>query len=132
MDLDSVENIDVTALGGADTLTVDDLTGTGVKNVNFDLSGTPGSGIGDGQPDTIVINGTSSADVINVSSSGGVITVSGLAATVTITGADAADDRLVINGLGGDDVIVASRAHRHSAHRKRRRWRRRPHRQPRQ
>jgi Ca2+-binding RTX toxin-like protein len=108
MDLDSVENIDVTALGGADTLTVDDLTGTGVKNVNFDLSGTPGSGIGDGQPDTIVINGTSSADVINVSSSGGVITVAGLAATVTITGADAADDRLVINGLGGDDVIVAS------------------------
>ena len=33
------------------------------------------------------------------------ITISGLAATVTITGAEAANDRLVINGLGGDDVI---------------------------
>jgi hypothetical protein len=36
------------------------------------------------------------------------ITVSGLAATVTISGAEAANDRLVINGLGGDDVIQAS------------------------
>jgi hypothetical protein len=34
--------------------------------------------------------------------------VSGLAATVTIIGAEAANDRLVINGLGGDDVITAS------------------------
>jgi Ca2+-binding RTX toxin-like protein len=108
MDLNSIETIDVNALGGADTLTVNDLTGTGVKNVDLDLASPPGSGTGDGQADTIVINGTSGADVINVSSSGGIITVSGLAATVTITGADAADDRLVINGLGGDDVIVAS------------------------
>jgi Ca2+-binding RTX toxin-like protein len=108
MDLNSVETIDVTARGGADTLTVDDLSGTSVKNVNFDLAGTPGSGVGDGQADTIVINATSGDDVISVSSSGGVITVSGLAATVTITGAEAANDRLVINGLDGDDVIDAS------------------------
>ena len=108
IDLNSVETIDLTARGGADTLTVDDLTGTGVKNVHFDLAGTPGSGIGDGQPDTIIINATSGADVINVSSSGGVITVSGLAATVTIAGADSGLDRLLINGLGGDDVITAT------------------------
>ena len=103
-----METIDVNALGGADTLTVNDLTGTGVKNVNIDLASPPGSGAGDGQADTIVINATAGADVIIVSSSGGVITVSGLAATVTITGAEAANDRLVINGLGGDDVIQAS------------------------
>ena len=35
------------------------------------------------------------------------ITVSGLAATVTISGFEATD-QLVINGLGGDDVITAS------------------------
>ena len=108
MDLNSMETIDVNGLGGADTLTVDDLTGTGVKNVNIDLASPPGSGAGDGQADTIVINATNSADTIFVSSSGGVITVSGLAATVTITGAEAANDRLVINGLGGDDVIDAT------------------------
>jgi Ca2+-binding RTX toxin-like protein len=108
MDLNGIETIDVNALGGADTLTVNDLTGTGVKNVDLDLASPPGSGVGDGQPDTIIINATSGDDNIVVSSSGGVITVSGLAATVTITGAEAANDRLVINGLGGDDVITAS------------------------
>ena len=108
MDLNSIETIDVNALGGADTLTVNDLTGTRVKNVNLALASPPGSGTGDGQADTIVINATSGADNISISSSGGVITVSGLAATVTITGAEAANDRLVINGLGGDDVITAS------------------------
>ncbi len=108
MDLNSMETIDFNALGGADTITVNDLTGTGVKNVNIDLASPPGSGTGDGQADTIIINATSGDDNIVVSSSGGVITVSGLAATVTITGAEAANDRLVINGLGGDDVITAS------------------------
>jgi Ca2+-binding RTX toxin-like protein len=108
MDLNSMETIDFNALGGADTITVNDLTGTGVKNVNIDLASPPGSGTGDGQADTIIINATSGDDNIVVSTSGGVITVSGLAATVTITGAEAANDRLVINGLGGDDVITAS------------------------
>jgi Ca2+-binding RTX toxin-like protein len=108
MDLNSIETIEVNALGGADTLTVNDLTGTGVKNVKLDLASPPGSGAGDGQADTIIINATSSDDVISVSGSGGVITISGLAETVTISGAEAANDRLVINGLGGDDVIDAS------------------------
>ena len=108
MDLNSMETIDFNALGGADTITVNNLTGTGVKNVNIDLASPPGSGTGDGQADTIIINATSGDDNIVVSTSGGVITVSGLAATVTITGAEAANDRLVINGLGGDDVITAS------------------------
>ena len=35
------------------------------------------------------------------------VTVTGLSAQVNITGADA-NDRLVINGLGGDDVVDAS------------------------
>jgi Ca2+-binding RTX toxin-like protein len=108
MDLNRTETIDFNALGGADTITVNDLTGTDVKNVKIDLASPTGSGTGDGQADTIIINATGGDDVILVSSSGGVITVSGLAETVTISGAEAANDRLVINGLGGDDVIQAS------------------------
>ena len=108
MDLNSMETIDFNALGGADTINVNDLTGTGVKNVNIDLASPTGSGVGDGQADTIIINATGGADTIFVSSSGGAITVSGLAETVTITGAEAANDRLVINGLGGDDIIDAA------------------------
>ena len=38
MDTHEVESIDLAALGGADNLTVGDLTGTGVTNVSTDLS----------------------------------------------------------------------------------------------
>jgi Ca2+-binding RTX toxin-like protein len=108
MDLHGVERINVVALGGADTITVGDMTGTDVKQVGIDLAGTPGTSTGDGQPDTIIINGTSGNDVITLTESNGVVTVSGLPTTVTISGFEAANDRIVINGLGGDDVITAS------------------------
>jgi Ca2+-binding RTX toxin-like protein len=107
MDLNGIERINVAALGGADTITVNDLTGTGVSQVALDLGATPGSSTGDGQPDTIVINATSGDDVINITDNNGVVTVSGLATDVTISGFDA-NDRIVINGLGGDDVINAT------------------------
>ena len=104
MNLTNIENIDVNALGGADTITVNDLSKTAVKQVAIDLSATPGSGTGDGQSDTVVINGTSGNDTINVTDNNGVVTVTGLATDVTITGFEATD-HLVINGLGGDDII---------------------------
>ena len=107
MDLSSVEHIDFNALGGADNITVNDLTGTGVSQVAIDLAAQPGSGVGDGQADTVTINATNGDDVINLTENNGVITVSGLATDVTIAGFDA-NDRIVINGLGGDDVINAS------------------------
>ena len=104
MDLNGVENIQFNALGGADTITVNDLTGTDVNQVNLDLGG---NGAGDGAADTVIINATNGNDVIIVSSNNGVVTVTGLAETVTISNFDA-NDRIVINGLGGDDVIEAS------------------------
>ena len=62
MDLNGVEQVNVNALGGADTITVNDLTGTGVTQVNIDLASTPGSGTGDGQADTVIVNGTAGND----------------------------------------------------------------------
>ena len=107
MDLNGVERVNLEALGGADTITVNDLTGTNVNQVAIDLAGVPGSGTGDNQADTIVINATNGNDVISITENNGVVTVSGLATDVTISGFDA-NDRIVINGLGGDDVINAS------------------------
>src|SRR3954452_13026465 len=104
MDTNSVETINFKALGGADNVTVNDLTGTSVGKVNLDLGANGGGG--DGAVDTIVINATGGNDVISVVNHNGVVTVSGLAATVTIANFEATD-RLVINGLGGDDVIQA-------------------------
>src|SRR5437868_6845322 len=51
MDVNSMEDIDINALGGADNITIDDLTGTGVKRVAIDLSAPIGSGSGDGAAD---------------------------------------------------------------------------------
>src|SRR5262249_27502398 len=87
MDLNDVEVINFAARGGVDLITVNDLSGTGVTNVNLDLAGTPATGVGDGAADTVVVNGTTGDDVIAVSGSGADAQVFGLAATVTITGA---------------------------------------------
>jgi len=105
MDLNGIESIDFNALGGADTVTVDNLAGTGVGQVNVDLGASGGGG--DGTVDTVVVNATDASDVITVANVNGVVTISGLSATVTIANFEATD-RIVINGLGGDDVIEAS------------------------
>ena len=46
MDVSGVEQVNVVALGGADTVTVNDLTGTDVTEVNLNLQGSGGAGDG--------------------------------------------------------------------------------------
>src|SRR5262249_19218842 len=46
MDINSIEHFRLTLQGGADTVVINDLAGTGVKQVDFDLGL---SGVGDGQ-----------------------------------------------------------------------------------
>ena len=107
MDLNGVERIQLAALGGADTITVNDLTGTGVTQVAIDLAATPGTPGGDGQADTVNVNGTAGNDTISVVNSGGLLMVKGLAEQLTIANVEATDT-LVVNGLGGNDTIDAS------------------------
>ena len=57
--------------------------------------------------DTVTINATNRDDVAIVAGANSTISVTGLSAAVTITGFEATD-RIVINGLGGDDIIEAS------------------------
>ena len=108
MDLNGVEGIDFNALGGADTITVNDLTGTDVSQINVDLASPPGSGTGDGQADAVIVNGTNGDDTIVVAGDASGVSVFGLAAQVNITGSEPANDRLTINTLAGDDVVDAS------------------------
>jgi Ca2+-binding RTX toxin-like protein len=108
MDLDDVESIDFRALGGADTITVNDLTGTDLTEVNTDLAGTLGGTAGDGQPDNVIVNGTDGNDVGVIAGDASGVAVLGLAARVNITAAEATNDRLTVNALAGDDVVEAS------------------------
>src|SRR5262249_19252178 len=64
MELNGVEVVNVIPLGGADTITVNDLTGIGVGVVNLALGATANTG--DGQADTVIVNGTNGNDNIAI------------------------------------------------------------------
>jgi Ca2+-binding RTX toxin-like protein len=106
MDLNDVESILVKALGGADNLTVNDLSGTDVTNVAADLNATAGGD--DAAADNVIVNGTNGDDVVSVAGAGTNVQASGLSAAVSVSGAVAGTDRLTVDGLAGDDVIDAS------------------------
>jgi hypothetical protein len=105
MDTRGVERVDVPALGGADAITINDLTATDVSAVNADLAGTLGGASGDGQPDRVVVKGTEGNDMIDVSGDAGGVKVSGLAATIGILHSEATNDRLEINTRAGTDTV---------------------------
>jgi Ca2+-binding RTX toxin-like protein len=95
--LGRVERIAVLARRGADTVSVGDLTGTGIKRVGADV------GAGDGALDRLAVAGTTGADTIEAA---GTATIAGLAAVVALAGAEPAD-RLTIDAGRGADRISA-------------------------
>lgn len=106
MDLDDVERLEFRALGGADNIVLGDLTGTDLTRVALDLRG-PGGG-GDGQTDSVTVNATQGADTFGVAGDAGGLRIFGLSARIDITNQEAANDRLTLNGLGGNDVLDAT------------------------
>jgi hypothetical protein len=104
MDTAGVETVDFNALGGADLVTVDDLSGTDVNAVDIDLAGTLGGTTGDGQPDHVVVNGTNGDDLVNIRGAAGGVRVGGLAAKTELLNAEPGD-RLDINTLAGQDSV---------------------------
>jgi hypothetical protein len=107
MDMDGVERLDLTTLEGADTVTVDDMTGTDFRQADVDLSAATGGG--DGLADTVTVAGTDRADHIDVRADGAVVDVAGLRTTVDVAGGEAID-RLQINALGGNDDVDVDQA----------------------
>lgn len=103
MDVNAVEHVTVNAQGGADNVTVDDLTGTGVTNATIE----PGI---DGAADHVTVNGTTANDSIAVGADASGVDVTGLATTVRVTGAEPALDALTVDGVNGNDTITADPA----------------------
>jgi Ca2+-binding RTX toxin-like protein len=106
MDMDDVESVDFRALGGTDNVVVGDLTGTDLTLAGLDLRGPNGGG--DGAADTVTVNGTQGADVFGAAGDAGGVNVFGLHTAVNIFFQEQANDRLTLNGQGGDDVIDAT------------------------
>ena len=106
MDLNGVERSNVNALGGADTITVNDLSGTGVTQVNINLAARrPARRRRRGRHRHRQRHRRRRCDQITAPAAP--ITISGLTAVVTIAGAEATD-QLTVNGDAGDDIIDAS------------------------
>jgi Ca2+-binding RTX toxin-like protein len=105
MDLNDTEHINFNALGGVDTVTVNNLAGTDAQQVNLNLASSLGSG--DGQADTVIVNGTSAIDSVTISGSAGSLAVLGLGATVNVSAAEGTLDSLRVSALGGADLISA-------------------------
>jgi RTX calcium-binding nonapeptide repeat (4 copies) len=108
MDLDDVERLALRARGGADSITVNDLTGTGLANVDIDLFAPMGGG--DLQADTITALGTDAADLVTVNSTSREVVTNGLPAQLRIAGSEQVRDQLHISTLGGDDLVQVALA----------------------
>jgi Ca2+-binding RTX toxin-like protein len=97
MNIAGVERFDLRALGGADSVVVNDLSGAGLGQLNADLAN-------DGAADVVEIKGSSAANELRV---GGGISIGGIGAAVNVLRAQAANDKLNLDpGAGSDRVIL--------------------------
>ena len=108
MDMNDVEQLRLNAFGGADVLTVNDLTGTDLVDISTDLASPPNSGATDGSADEVIVNATNGDDVVSIGGDSSTTEVLGLTTRVAVTGADPTTDRVTVNALAGDDVVDAS------------------------
>jgi hypothetical protein len=109
MDLNGIERVETNAFGGADTVTIDDLSGTDVTEADVALTGAPAAKSGDATADSVVVNATDDADSATITGDqDNAVTVSGLAALVQIFASDGPSDALTFNALGGDDTVDAT------------------------
>jgi hypothetical protein len=106
MDLDGVEMIDVRALGGVDTVSVNDVRGTALERVDVDLAAALAGSVGDGTADGVTVVATDGDDSITAAADGAAVEVSGLTAEVRITNADPGSDVLTIDKVGGVDEVT--------------------------
>jgi Ca2+-binding RTX toxin-like protein len=110
MNLTSVETIELLTLGGDDTVTVNDLAGTGVQTVVIDFTGLFSNANG---ADTVTVNGGAGADRLVI----GNLRLSLIQQSTTVTNDSGVQTRfassdpadiLHVQGLGGDDIIDAT------------------------
>ncbi len=98
-----VEAFEVNAVGGSDTLVVNDISGTDLAGTVTDLAAN------------VVVNANQGDDVAVHAGQTGTTDLTGLPAKITVTGAGPGNDRVTVNTLAGDDVVDASGLHADAA-----------------
>jgi hypothetical protein len=107
MDTDGVEVVDDNPVNGQDSVIVNDLSWTDVRQTNIDLAGAFGGSIPDGINDSVVVNGTNGDDDIAINGNGPAVDVTGLATSISVVHPDRAD-MLSVNTLLGTDSVTTS------------------------
>jgi RTX calcium-binding nonapeptide repeat (4 copies) len=108
MDLDEIEDVTVLALGGADSITVNDLRGTDVRNANIDLASSQGGS--DRVADVVTVEGSDNGDHVRVNGDGTTVDVNGFRTETHITGTDPTLDQLQVNTRDGNDRVDVDQA----------------------
>lgn len=104
MDLNSVEKVAIHSSGGTDSVTVRDLSGTGITEVAVEFGP---QGQADTGADVLTLLGTDKDETVALKDNESLLVVKGLSAVVTAEGLDT-DDRVVVETGAGKDRIDAS------------------------
>ena len=105
MDVNDTEQIDLHALGGSDTLTVDDIDRSALREIDADLGS-------DTVNDSVVVNGSQANDAFSIDAASGAVQVNRAgAASTRISGITPEQfgslvDTLEVDGLGGADTFA--------------------------
>ena len=102
MDMIRVERLDLRALGGADMVTINDMSGTDFRQADLNLGGA------DAAIDTVIVKGTENADHIKLTAHDTRVDVEGLQTETRLTGTETSDV-LQVNARGGDDKVDVHR-----------------------
>lgn len=102
LDVAGLEQVTIAALGGTDTILVNNLAATAVTQATVDLGAT--GGVGDAAADAVTLVSTSAAETFDVMADAGFVVVDH-GAQIRVQGYESAD-QLVIAGVGGDQVNV--------------------------
>ena len=108
LDFDGIETMNVSPVGGSDTVEVHDVSVTDLAEVNVNLAASLGGTGGDSLRDTVIVEGSAANEVVTISGGAGAVSIEGARATVNLSDAQGSTDFLRVDMLGGADVVIAN------------------------
>jgi hypothetical protein len=106
LDVNAVERVTYAALGGADTISLADLSGTAVRQVALDLASSASSA-GDGQADTISITALTT-NAIATTLGPGTMGITWVGVRYSVTGVETPNDRFILQTAAGSAPTMIS------------------------
>ncbi|MGI8980394.1 MAG: dockerin type I domain-containing protein [Pirellulaceae bacterium] len=107
LDVAGVDQVTLQTGGGADIVTINDITQTDVRSIDVNLANADGTA--DAAVDNITVFGREVADSVAIlAPSAGVLAITGLKYDINIRNAVAANDVFTFNAVGGNDTVFTA------------------------